>query len=309
MTVQVKLKTNTLKPFVYYHQLQRPVEWNALFANENPIDVEIGFGNGEFLVRMAQQYPLRNFIGVEQHWERIKRTLNRIAACDLHNIRILFVDARVVLERLIRPQSIDNVYCLFPCPWPKKNHAKHRLFSKYFLTLVNSRLSEKGTLQIVTDYDPYRDWILQQSENTGFGVKISTIKPQYGTKFERKWLAQGQQAFFELIFQKEAHIDIPIKEDTVLEAYYADTFNPDTFKMIEEKGSVSIIFKDLIYDDKKKKAMILLVIAEEGISQQLWVNIRFQEKWAIFPAPGQRFLPTPGVQQALKLVFESCQRG
>jgi len=168
---------------------------------------KIGFGMGEFLVRCATDSPNRNFVGLEQHWERIYKTLRRLersrfadpGAGHPDNIKILRIDARVAFERLFSPRSIDVIYCLFPCPWPKKGHVKHRLFSKKFLRLLNSRLKAKGMIKIVTDFFPYYEWMLTQIPTTGFDAATQTTQPQYGTKFERKWCEEGQKEFFELL--------------------------------------------------------------------------------------------------------------
>ena len=37
------------------------------FGNQNPIVLEIGFGNGDSLVEMAQNDPDRNYVGIEVH--------------------------------------------------------------------------------------------------------------------------------------------------------------------------------------------------------------------------------------------------
>ena len=113
--------------------MKRPADWSGHFASAQPVDVEIGFGNGDFLVRTAQTQPQRNFVGIEQQWERVYKTLKKVNRSEIDNVRVLLVDAWVALERLFLPRSIERIYCLFPCPWPKKEHAKHRLFSQSFL--------------------------------------------------------------------------------------------------------------------------------------------------------------------------------
>ena len=77
----------------------------------------------------------------------------------MDNIRIMRLDATVVLEKFFQEKSIDHMYCLFPCPWPKKKHTKYRLFSNSSLRLINSRLKSNAELIIVTDFFPYSKWI------------------------------------------------------------------------------------------------------------------------------------------------------
>jgi len=310
----MKLKNCSLKPLVFYHQSGHPIDWARCFNRQVPLEVEIGFGMGEFLVRTAQECRDRNFIGIEQHWERIFKTLRRMDESSstgqpLDNIRIVQLDARVALERLFTPKSIDKIYSLFPCPWPKKGHVKHRLFSRYFFKLLNNRLKDDGQIKIVTDFYPYCEWILEQIEPREFSVETKTIEPQFDTKFERKWLEEGQEKFFEISLQKIKHVHIPVKEDVSLKAHKLNEFNYDRFEFVDEKGDLTIVLKDSIYDPKRKKAMVHLVVAEEELNQHIWITIVYKQgAWHVVRSQGQNFFPTPGITKALELVYNAAKR-
>lgn len=304
------MKSNlSLQAFISHYNIQRPVDWSRHFVTGQPLEVEIGFGNGDFLARTAQAQPDRNFIGIEQQWERVYKTLKKVNRSRVNNVRVLLVDAWVAFERLFFGQSVERICCLFPCPWPKKGHVKHRLFSQAFFKLVNSRLKPDGQMTIVTDYKSYYEWMLEQLDGTGFSAEARTTRPQYGTKYERKWVEQGQQHFFELHLTKKEHCEIPIKEDVELQPYFIEAFDSDHFIFENVTGSVTIVFKEVIADAKRRKAMIHLVVAEGKLAQHLWVAIfPIDEKWCIAPALGQNFIPSLGIAEALKLVYQSCQR-
>ena len=310
----MKAKYCSFKSLVSPYELEGPIDWSKRFNRCAPIDVEIGFGVGEVLMRMAQESPGRDFIGIEQHWERICKTLRVMtkeqsqAPGVFGNIRILRVDARVVFERLFSPESIDSVYCLFPCPWPKKGHIKHRLFNNDFLRLVNSRLKEGGKVRIVTDFYPYSQWVLDQVKGAGFRVETETIQPQYETKFERKWRDEGQEEFFRLDLFKKKHIEVPVKKDIVLKNYTLNEFNIDRLQLRDEKGQISVIFKDTVFDRDQQKGMILALIAEEHLIQHFWITIiKKGNVWRIARADGQNFFSTPGIAKALALVYEAAK--
>ena len=133
----------SLKSLVSYDDMQALIDFDQHFEKSQPIELEIGFGQGEVLIRKAFEHPERNFIGIEVHWERIARTMKTIMRLQLRkpdalrNIRILDVDALFALEYFFKPESIDHAYILFPCPWPKKKHIRNRLFSTEFLRLLN----------------------------------------------------------------------------------------------------------------------------------------------------------------------------
>ncbi len=297
------------KFFVNHYDVVRPIVWSDRFLSQKPLNVEIGCGNGEFLVRQAREHPERNFVGIEQSWERIEKTLKRIVQAGSDNARVMMVDARVALERLFLPGSIDRMDCLFPCPWPKKSHIKHRLFSQDFLRLANSRLVPKGHVRIVTDYQPYSDWILGQVDPAQFSVKTGTVGPQYDTKYERKWSEQGQREFFSIDLAKERHADVVVKEDVVLEKYVLKSFDPDKFAFEDRHGPISVIFKDFIFDVKRQTGLLLLLVAEDTLTQYLWIKIfRSDEKWLVVPASSNRFIPSAGIAQALSFAFQAAQR-
>lgn len=305
----------SLKPMILPYALKKPINWKEQFNRHAPINVEIGFGMGEVLMWMARKSPDRDFVGIEQHWQRIHKTLRAITKeqCvdqdTLKNIRILKVDARVVFERLFAPKSIDSIYCLFPCPWPKKGHVKHRLFSNNFLRLLNNRLKKDGALKIITDFYPYRDWILEQAQRTDFEVETQMVASQYNTKFERKWRGEGQEEFFELNFLKKRHIHVPVREDIIMKNYVLDDVNADRLQLKDVKGDISVIFKDMLFDKEKQKAMIYTLVAEEHLTQHFWITIvKKQNKWRIARAEGQNFFPTAGIAKALDLVYEGAKR-
>lgn len=306
----------SLAPVVLYDQIKRPVDWREQFGREAPLEVEIGFGMGEFLIRMAKVNPHCDYVGIEQIWERIHKTLSGITKEQkapgqkdfLRNIRILKVDARVALEHLFAEETIDQVYCLFPCPWPKKGHIKHRLFSSDFLRTVNSRLKKDGAVKIITDFRPFAQWILGEVPGTGFEIQQRTVGPQHGTKFERKWCGEGQKDFFELNLIKREHLKGCVKEDTAVRSYTVDHFDPRAFRFKDEKGAISVILKDMIFDGGQNRAMLHLVVAEQSLTQHFWVAVIKREKfWRICKAEGQSFLPTPGIARALELVHEAAQ--
>jgi len=123
----------SIQPFLTFSTLQRPARWSDLFKRKAPLVVEIGFGNGEFLMRQAKENPGIDYIGIERGWRCLRRALQRIDCSGLTNVRLLQIDARVALDRYFKPQSLTQIFMLFPCPWPTKRQAKHRLLAQPFL--------------------------------------------------------------------------------------------------------------------------------------------------------------------------------
>lgn len=290
------------------YQMERPGDWEKQFGRASAFEVEIGSGLGEFMIRRAQEHPALNFLGIENNWERVSKSLRELLRREIKSVRILPADARLVFQRFLPPLSIQTIHCLFPCPWPKQSHTKHRLFTRDFLCLLNSRLVSDGQLRIVTDHYPYVEWIRSQVPTGFFRLEQKIIPPQFDTKFERKWLSLGQKEFFELKLFKIGHIDIPALQDTVLKKFSLKNFRPERFLMGDQK-ELGIIFKEYFYDPRKLTGLVHLLVVEKEMTQHVWVVIAKKTRvWMIAPLSGAGFIPTPGVQKAMGCIYEEARK-
>ena len=75
-------------------------DWKAVFGNTNPLNLEIGFGVGNFLIEMAIREPDENFIGMDFYHKGIRKVITRIDRYQVPNIRIVYGDAK---EKLPNP--------------------------------------------------------------------------------------------------------------------------------------------------------------------------------------------------------------
>ncbi len=305
----MKTRYLSLLPFMAWQHVSRPADWAAVFGREARLEIEIGFGNGEFLVQRAQAQPLTNFVGMELEWASVQRALRRLAQTRLTNVRLLQVDARVALERLIQPRTIAHIYTLFPCPWPKERHVKHRIFGHGFLKLLNSRLQPDRTAQLVTDHQPYMAWILEQVDGTGFDVQCESIPPTYRTKYEQKWLDKGQEEFYDIQLRKQHDQPVPLIEDVALQTHRLDHFEPSAFELTSERGTISVEFKEFLFDAARQRGMVWVFAIEESLTQNFWIEIAYHDhRWYIRPSRGCSVIPTTSVQRALDLVRDAAQR-
>jgi tRNA (guanine-N7-)-methyltransferase len=304
----VRAYYRSLKPLILWREVERPLCWARLFGRVVPVELEIGFGSGDYLVARAQQHPERDFVGIELEWEGVQRALRRIAGAGLTNVRVLLGDARPILWRAIASESLARVYTLFPCPWPKKHHHKHRLLTQAHLQLINSRLQAGGECYLLTDHAEYFQWVLGNLTDTGFTAYARTVPPQVGTKYERKWLAEGQSHFYELTLTKTQHCPIPLLEDAPMETYRVKQFDPARFQPADVDDGVHVVFKETRYDPARQIAMTRVVVVEDDLTQHFWIEIvRTGDGWSIRPAQGCGVVPTVGVQRALDAVREACE--
>lgn len=299
----------SLRRFVSPYDYPGVMDWDDVFQRRAPMEVEIGFGTGEFLTREASARPDVNFVGLELNAKRVFKTLRKLEELQLTNVRLLFMDARNAFEHVFQESTIEHAHCLFPCPWPKKGDVRNRLLSRSFLRLVNNRLRDKGTLTLVTDHHPYTDWVKGEVDDTGFSVQYNSVGAELDTKFERKWAAGGQDRFDKVTFEKYRHQARPDKARYEVKAYFLEDFRPDELRLDDVTGDVSLTFKDYVADPKRKKCMVHVIVTEPDITQQLWIAIAHTQKgWCVTAARGWALLPTYGVSIAIEAVYEAARR-
>ena len=137
-----------------------PLDLTTLFGNTRPVWLEIGCGNGTALAESAGRYPERNFLGIEVHTPGVGHLLQRLAAQNSTNARILQQDALEVLRHRLMDQSLAGICVFFPDPWPKKRHHKRRLVQSGFTQLAAQKLQPNGILHLATDWEPYAQQML-----------------------------------------------------------------------------------------------------------------------------------------------------
>lgn len=305
------LQYGSLKYFVNHYGRALPGRWPEVFGRKAPLEVEIGFGTGEYLVRMAAASAKHDFVGIEENVERIHKTLRKIDAAKIKNVRLLHVDARLAMERLFSSRSVDRIHCLFPCPWPNKNQIKHRLFAHDFIKLLNNRLAAGGKIDLVTDHEDFAQWAKSQAVRTGFKLKCETIRPRFDTKFERKWREAGQEEFFAFEFTKTKHMLRRAGKEKELKVYFFDRFDPASFHFEDVKGDPSVILKEFFFDERRLQGMVHLLVAEEYLQQHLWAKIvkTAHKGWCLAVADGSLLIPTSGVAKALERLYQFLSRG
>src|SRR5215210_6250198 len=94
-----------LVPEDYFQPLNRA----AIFARSDaPLEVDVGSGDGSFLVAMAERYPERNFLGIERLVGRVRKTCRRAAQRGLQNVRVLLIENAYAVRHLLERESVST---------------------------------------------------------------------------------------------------------------------------------------------------------------------------------------------------------
>jgi tRNA (guanine-N7-)-methyltransferase len=137
-----------------------PLDLTALFGNDRPVWLEIGFGNGEGLAALAARHPDRNYLGVEVHRPGVGHLLLRLEALGLGNVRVLRHDAVEVLSHAVAPAALAGSLLLFPDPWHKRRHHKRRILQASFVDLLARAIRPGGLFHAATDWEDYAQQML-----------------------------------------------------------------------------------------------------------------------------------------------------
>jgi tRNA (guanine-N7-)-methyltransferase len=138
-----------------------PFDPRGLMPNAAEVWLEVGFGGGEHMAAQAERRPDVLTIGVEPFLNGVASALRHIDERGLANVRIVQGDARDIVGRL-PDASLDNVFILFPDPWPKTRHHKRRLMQSEFIAAL-ARVARPGArLRFATDWRAYAAWTLER---------------------------------------------------------------------------------------------------------------------------------------------------
>lgn len=149
--------------------------------------LEVGCGHGHFLTAYATANPSRLCIGIDLIGERIERATRKRDRARLPNLHFLQAEARLFLEVIPEPAAIEQVFVLFPDPWPKLRHNKHRILQSSFLAALAGRCVANCPLYFRTDFRPYfeaaRDVIAAEP---GWQLSSDPWPFEYETVFQQR---------------------------------------------------------------------------------------------------------------------------
>ena len=156
--------------------------------------VEIGSGNGEVVTELAAARPDANVLAVEVWRPGVAATMIRLEEAGLTNVRLLMLDAVWVLENLVRPGDLAELWTFFPDPWHKKRHHKRRLVTSSLAATVADRLRPGGLWRIATDWPDYADQVdeVLAGEPRLVGGRTERWVERPVTRFERRGLDEGR---------------------------------------------------------------------------------------------------------------------
>ena len=176
-------------------------QWRAAyFHNAHDLVVELGCGKGAYTLGLAQQFPAKNFVGVDIKGARLWVGSTAALTHALHNVAFL----RTKIEQLAQffaPGEVNELYIPFPDPRPRDRDAKRRLTSPRLLALYRQLLQPGGWVHLKTDDDALFAYTLEVLSTQAIADLVYTedlypskwLPAHHGiqTAYEQQFLAQG----------------------------------------------------------------------------------------------------------------------
>ena len=172
------------------------IDPQALFGNDNPVTLEIGFGMGKSLVEMAKAAPELNFIGIEVHKPGVGACISLAVEEGVSNLKVYEHDAIDILADCIANDCLNTVQLFFPDPWHKKKHHKRRIVSAEFVETIRQKLKVGGVFHMATDWQNYAECMLEDMQSAQGYKNLSetnTYVPRPDSRPLTKFENRGQR--------------------------------------------------------------------------------------------------------------------
>jgi tRNA (guanine-N7-)-methyltransferase len=138
-----------------------PLDWPALFGRSAPRVLDLGCGNGRFLVSSALSRPEFDHLGVDILPVVIRYATRRANQRGLHNARLAVIGGEELLAQYVAPASVAEIHLYHPQPYRDDEGLGERLLTPRFFELVRNALVPDGLFVIQTDNRGYWKYIRQ----------------------------------------------------------------------------------------------------------------------------------------------------
>jgi tRNA (guanine-N7-)-methyltransferase len=133
--------------------------WAELFGRSAPVVLDLGCGNGRFLIGSAVTRPGVDHLGIDTLPVVIRYARKRGNKRGLANLRFAVGGAHELLEKWVEPGSVAEIHCYHPQPYYEESQVHRRLITPAFLALVHRSLVPGGMFVVQTDNPGYWKYI------------------------------------------------------------------------------------------------------------------------------------------------------
>ena len=260
-----------LKPC--YWDNTKPIEEKLNF--ENPL-VEIGFGNGDFTLWLAQKFKENPVLAVDKWHPGVRALIHKCLPKKLKNLYVFNLDANLFVEYLLKPNQVRAFYFNYPDPFFKKRDIKRRLLKTEFLKWIAFKLKEGGKVYIRTDIPDYYGYILEQLEPLRgiFELYREFDEELPSTKYELKALKEGRKPLKLMLVKVRNPEDITDREVEKLRALKLESYNLGNLRRGDEYKDPRGYFLKVENTYRGENVdLVETYVGEEGFYQHVFIGI------------------------------------
>jgi tRNA (guanine-N7-)-methyltransferase len=136
-----------------------PLDLAALFGRPAPLIVDLGCGNGRFLLQSAVWRPSFDHLGIDVKPVVIRYATRRGNQRGLTNLRFAVIDGERLLRDYLPAGCAAEVHCYHPQPYYDPRQTPRRLLTPAFLAMVHRTLTPGGEFFVQTDNAGYWRYI------------------------------------------------------------------------------------------------------------------------------------------------------
>lgn len=173
---------------------RQPIGPAAIFGDDRPVWLEVGFGGGEHLVHMAARYPAVGIIGCEPFINGVAMLLGKIREAGATNLAVHPGDARDLME-VLPEGAVARAFLNYPDPWPKRRHHRRRFVTAEHLLPLARVMAKGAEFRVATDIPDYVRQTLKEVPRAGFTLVRQGDVPWddwISTRYEQKALREGR---------------------------------------------------------------------------------------------------------------------
>jgi tRNA (guanine-N7-)-methyltransferase len=138
-----------------------PLDGQAIFERTAPVVLDLGCGNGRYLIGSAVWRPHCDHLGVDILPVVIRYATRRANQRGLRNIRFAVIGGRELLAEYVAPASVAEIHCYHPQPYYDPAEVHKRLVTPEFLLRVWRALVPGGLFYLQTDNPGYWRYMQQ----------------------------------------------------------------------------------------------------------------------------------------------------
>jgi tRNA (guanine-N7-)-methyltransferase len=159
---KIKVRQHVNPLGIQYQQQVMWPNWSQIYQKpEQPLHIDIGSAWGNFALKMAEQHPDWNFLGIEIRQSLVTKANSNKDELGLTNLHYAFANINVCLSGLIAslPAAVcRRVSIQYPDPCFKLRHAKRRVVQPQLVRALAEFLPSGAEIFLQSDLE----WVAQE---------------------------------------------------------------------------------------------------------------------------------------------------